>query len=652
MELIYLWVEDYKNIKRQGFNFSGRHRCEYDREKNELTLEERGKEYVNIFPPNINITAVVGENGSGKSSIAKIILMLSFYIKNKELKFPPLEAIDGNIADKFNAKELIKQYKNSFFLVIKECNIYKKITIDDGFSEVKLEKVDCISFFSIHFNYMLDTLSDNGFDAWINTVYHRNDRYEMPILLEPYKNANNEEKIDLKIIEYLNNQRILKFYNKIKNDKLINNFFNPDKLKILHPSISDLGLKRIPKENAPTQYTYLTIIQNMTKLSHKIQKLYSSRITRERIGIILDKIQILYDEKKIIEQNKIYLALKLVDRNLLDNHQYSKQIDKIFIDTKNIKAKDVVNRVIKEIDKIGLENILPANDRSFENEKLRRCIDFHRDFQNANFQERFNKALDDINYIKELGEDFYRLVPPWLEAEFYDGDKSIKSLSSGEKGLFTFIINILYQLSNLTQKQEYQSINLFLDETDVGFHPEWQKKYFNEIVISIQKIWEKKINIVFFTHSPFILSDIPKENVVFLEKYEEKDLEVQTGKQKVGNCKNVTKKTNIETFGANIHTLLSHGFFMEDGLMGEFAKSKIDEVIKLLKSKRCLSQGSLKKCKDIISIIGEPVLQRTLQTMLDEKKSSHLTKLEKLKLQQKQIEERIKELEGHTNETN
>ena len=39
---------------------------------------------------------------------------------------------------------------------------------------------------------------------------------------------------------------------------------------------------------------------------------------------------------------------------------------------------------------------------------------------------------------------------------------------------------------------------------------------------------------------------------------------------------------NIETFGANIHTLLSHGFFMKDGLMGEFAKDKIDTAIKYL----------------------------------------------------------------------
>ena len=30
MELVYLWVEGYKNIQRQGFNFSPRFRCEYN----------------------------------------------------------------------------------------------------------------------------------------------------------------------------------------------------------------------------------------------------------------------------------------------------------------------------------------------------------------------------------------------------------------------------------------------------------------------------------------------------------------------------------------------------------------------------------------------------------------------------------------------
>ncbi len=77
MELIYLWIEDYKNIKEQGFNFSGRYRCEYDREKNELTINEN-KDYVHIFPDNINVTAIVGKNGSGKSSIFERLIIENY----------------------------------------------------------------------------------------------------------------------------------------------------------------------------------------------------------------------------------------------------------------------------------------------------------------------------------------------------------------------------------------------------------------------------------------------------------------------------------------------------------------------------------------------------------------------------------------------
>ncbi len=39
MELVYLWVEDYKNIKKQGFNFSPKFTCDYDEETKELTID-------------------------------------------------------------------------------------------------------------------------------------------------------------------------------------------------------------------------------------------------------------------------------------------------------------------------------------------------------------------------------------------------------------------------------------------------------------------------------------------------------------------------------------------------------------------------------------------------------------------------------------
>ena len=76
MELVYLWVKNYKNIKNQGFNFSPRFECEFDGK--DLTICDKKKKeckdskYLeNFFGENINITAIVGENGSRKSCILK-----------------------------------------------------------------------------------------------------------------------------------------------------------------------------------------------------------------------------------------------------------------------------------------------------------------------------------------------------------------------------------------------------------------------------------------------------------------------------------------------------------------------------------------------------------------------------------------------------
>jgi len=66
MELVYLWVEDYKNIQKQGFNFSP-----YDDETKELTIDENDDYIENFFGDNINVTAIVGKNGSGKSSVLR-----------------------------------------------------------------------------------------------------------------------------------------------------------------------------------------------------------------------------------------------------------------------------------------------------------------------------------------------------------------------------------------------------------------------------------------------------------------------------------------------------------------------------------------------------------------------------------------------------
>ncbi|MDQ7061034.1 MAG: AAA family ATPase [Sulfurimonas sp.] len=305
------------------------------------------------------------------------------------------------------------------------------------------------------------------------------------------------------------------------------------------------------------------------------------------------KIEIYYSEKKYKELNYIYILLKVLSskRELFNEDEY-KKIKKWATDLSS------VDNLLYLIDKINLKDLINKDAPKYEVMKINTCIDFH---DNATYEDTiFTKNLEKTIHanIDEL-QSIFPYIPSWIDVEWFENSKSLKSLSSGEKILFTFLINLMYQVQNINNRSEYDTINLFLDETELGFHPQWQKKYLTKILDAIKTINNKKINLIFATHSPFILSDLPKDNVIFLEKGKQVDI-------------------NINPFRANIHTLLSHGFFMKDGLMGEFAKGKINQVYNFI-TKQDTSQIKTKvEAQQLINIIGEPLIKKQLQNLFNE----------------------------------
>jgi len=61
MELVYLWVEDYKNIHRQGFNFSPKFNCNYDGET--LTIKENDNYIENFLVKILMLQLLLGRMG-------------------------------------------------------------------------------------------------------------------------------------------------------------------------------------------------------------------------------------------------------------------------------------------------------------------------------------------------------------------------------------------------------------------------------------------------------------------------------------------------------------------------------------------------------------------------------------------------------------
>ena len=159
------------------------------------------------------------------------------------------------------------------------------------------------------------------------------------------------------------------------------------------------------------------------------------------------------------------------------------------------------------------------------------------------YDESSSILINDFEIIyKKNEETFLELIRiGYLQINLKDSlGREYFGLSQGERKLFTEMLMIYDEINN-TEKKD---IFLLLDEPDLTLHPQWQKNYIKELIKLLSTFPTKEFHVIITSHSSFILSDLPKENIIFLEKGKQV-YPFDNGKQ---------------TFGANIHTLLSHGF--------------------------------------------------------------------------------------------
>jgi len=278
------------------------------------------------------------------------------------------------------------------------------------------------------------------------------------------------------------------------------------------------------------------------------------------------------------------------------------------------KLLDIKN--IMDMDKLELEDyttLLSKEDISIA-KKLFKFLEEKNVFDCSFTINNFFDTLEKI----ECTNIFFKLIEiDFLRINFIDKEKEMIKyfdLSQGERKFFNEFLMIFDKIKETDKKD----IVIALDEPDLSLHPAWQKKYLQNLLKLLEEFPKKKFHIIITSHSPFILSDLPKENVIFLKD----------GKQEKAF-------EHKQTFGANIHTLLSDGFFMSDGLMGEFAKGKIEEIKKFYdfmqkfkdrintnkKIKKRIKKYYLnrkEKLAHIQSIIGEPFLKTVIGNYLDE----------------------------------
>jgi predicted ATP-binding protein involved in virulence len=104
----------------------------------------------------------------------------------------------------------------------------------------------------------------------------------------------------------------------------------------------------------------------------------------------------------------------------------------------------------------------------------------------------------------------------------------LRILSDGIKSTLSMIADIAYRMAILNPQLlddilEETSGVVLIDEIDMHLHPSWQKK-----IISVLKKIFPKVQFVFTTHSPSVLSNVSNKNVLILDNFEIYSLENMT----------------------------------------------------------------------------------------------------------------------------
>ena len=600
MELVYLWVEDYKNIHKQGFNFSPRFNCHYDDVTNELTIDENDEYIPDFFGDNINVTAIVGKNGSGKSSVLELIANYEDSKFFQEKNFILIYEKDENFyciyslqsVPKCNVehikyshhKEFLKRFNdkdNNWNISTYELASSKPVSgsitykrLDGSFHSTSTKNKD--SYY----------LSDNQFLIHKYIDIYRNQKQVIQKLknictFDTLRIVLKHRQITIFDSYPSNNSSIVDIIAKTKS--IMNKFYEehrkikekfPQALeyynnyrRLLAPNLFiamvDYFLKNACMETRDNRdECYVTFINALQSLEDNIEQSQHDFIIHEKIYIFILELEESINDKKFKKGANLFKAINF----LIKVSDEIREKDAKFYYDFNLNNID--------IDEINLINIV---SKMFDDEQK---ID-----------------IDESLRIFELD-----LINSETQVEY-------KTISDGEQQFLKVTIDFFTQLPYVAQMTENKSHIFLSDEIDESLHPEWKRNMISHLVDILRIYTSGKENIflhfIFTTHSPFLLSDIPKQNIIFLDKDEN------------GNCKVVNGLKDIkQTFGANIHTLLSDSFFMEDGLMGEFAKSKIDQIIKNLNDE---GYNPERKEKEnillVIKSIGEPFLKNKIQDM-------------------------------------
>lgn len=593
---IYIHGHDFLFDKPQIINLGGKNIYkieDYSERSVDLSCIPNPSYIENFYGEDISlVTAIVGENGTGKTSlITKLFNQL----------IPVRKGYEKTIFFIIEEAEKILYY--SFF------NLEKDFKINSKTFKAEIER----SAFYGYPIYFSNYLSDNNIEK------DRSNSLNLSLMNQILNDINSDEinihNSNFSFALYKNTQ--LKRWMKMLSDKEVNNILDEYSLPIFKNISIEFDGSKVINSNSIKSFQF-DIADHKNREKLKLETENALSVFRKINDFLNSKTSLFSNTQPDYIQIIDFLVLKLMQ--YATNLIYSPKKQNIFPKIENVEDFNNIEKLNSSIEIFELLQ----NNFSFLNNNFKKAdivFPFNLFFDFSKIIEKIisneeqvildgrYKIIVDFNSAKSI-LDSYELLYLKLEESFkLDNRQFIKFfpniiLSSGEEMILN-LVSLLYDNKDKDTNVNLPKI-LFLDEADLGLHPKWKKMFINTLIKILPKIFiGMRLQIIFTTHDPLTLSDIPNSNIVYLKK--------QNGKTIVLDDHAKPKKS----FGANITDLLADSFFIDSGLMGDFAKDKIKSIINWLDDDINLEDAHY--YRQVIEIIDEPLVKYKLKEMYFEK---------------------------------